>query len=52
MSSCIIFPPVVKKTKSPVGVEQIDANILRAAGATAVYKDPADILAHYSEIAC
>jgi phosphoglycolate phosphatase-like HAD superfamily hydrolase len=28
-----------------------DANILRAAGATAVYKDPADILAHYSEIA-
>ena len=28
-----------------------DANILRAAGATAVYKDPADILAHYSDIA-
>jgi beta-phosphoglucomutase-like phosphatase (HAD superfamily) len=28
-----------------------DANILRAASATAVYKDPADILAHYSEIA-
>jgi HAD superfamily hydrolase (TIGR01549 family) len=29
-----------------------DANILRAAGATAVYKDPADILAHYPDIAC
>jgi hypothetical protein len=29
-----------------------DAKILRAAGATAVYKDPADILAHYSDIAC
>jgi HAD superfamily hydrolase (TIGR01509 family) len=28
-----------------------DANILRGAGATAVYKDPADILAQYSEIA-
>ena len=28
-----------------------DANILSGAGATAVYKDPADILAHYSEIA-
>jgi hypothetical protein len=27
MSSCIIFPPVVKKTKSPVGVEQIDGMI-------------------------
>ncbi len=29
-----------------------DANILRAGGATAVYKDPADILAHYSNTAC
>jgi len=28
-----------------------DANILRAAGATAVYKDPTDILAHYSDLA-
>ena len=28
-----------------------DANILRAAGAAAVYKDPADILAHYSDLA-
>ena len=28
-----------------------DANILRAAGATAVYKDPSDILAQYSDIA-
>jgi HAD superfamily hydrolase (TIGR01549 family) len=27
-----------------------NANILRAAGATAVYKDPADILAHYDEL--
>jgi HAD superfamily hydrolase (TIGR01549 family) len=27
-----------------------DANILRAAGATAVYKDPADILVHYDEL--
>ena len=27
-----------------------DANILRAAGATAVYKDPADLLAHYDEL--
>jgi HAD superfamily hydrolase (TIGR01509 family) len=28
-----------------------DASILRAAGATAVYKDPTDILAHYSDLA-
>jgi HAD superfamily hydrolase (TIGR01509 family) len=28
-----------------------DANILRAAGAIAVYKDPADLLAHYDELA-
>ena len=28
-----------------------DANILRAAGATAVYENPADILAHCSDVA-
>jgi HAD superfamily hydrolase (TIGR01549 family) len=28
-----------------------DANLLRAAGAIAVYKDPADLLAHYDQLA-